>query len=316
MSLKPKTSSFSIILVLLYSLASSSHGFLISTTTHCQNTPVPVTHTDTAHASSNHLQQRRQQRQNQHHHQGKHVSSLKQRFASAIKSSLLNGEDDGAFGEPSTMDEEKLPKYSQSIPFLARPKHLKLELAGDVGFDPLNLCQNRELLMEYREAEIKHSRLAMLAAVGWPMSELYDVKIANILQREPMVDAADRVPSLFNGGMEKISPVWWGFCLGLTAAIDLYGVNRARTTTMEEEGYTPGDLGWDPLNLYPAKEDKKGRRKMQLAEIKHGRLAMVAITAYSVQEYVTGVGIVDETPLFFKPIEVLEEALEKVVESV
>lgn len=244
-----------------------------------------------------------------------------QRLASTIKSSFSpngNGSDNDDTEDFSTstsinkeQQEEKLPKYSQSIPFLARPKHLKLELAGDVGFDPLNFCQNRDLLLEYREAEIKHSRLAMLAAVGWPMSELYDVKIANILQKEPMVDASDRVPSLFNGGMEKIHPVWWGFCLGLTAAIDLYGVNRARTM----EGYTPGDLGWDPLNLYPAQENKEGRSKMQLAEIKHGRLAMVAVTAYSVQEYVTGVGIVDETPLFFKPIEVLEEVLEKVVES-
>ena len=62
--------------------------------------------------------------------------------------------------------EKNLPKYSQSIPFLARPKFLTQELAGDVGFDPLNLAKNRELLMEYREAEIKHSRLAMLAALG------------------------------------------------------------------------------------------------------------------------------------------------------
>lgn len=62
--------------------------------------------------------------------------------------------------------EKKLPKNSQSIPFLARPKFLTQELAGDVGFDPLNLAKNRELLMEYREAEIKHSRLAMLAALG------------------------------------------------------------------------------------------------------------------------------------------------------
>lgn len=207
-------------------------------------------------------------------------------------------------------DKKDLPKYSQSIPFLARPKFLTQELAGDVGFDPLNLAKNRELLMEYREAEIKHSRLAMLAALGWPMSELYDVKIADLLNRPPVLDATDRVPSVFNGGLEKINPVWWGFCLGMTAAIDLYGVNRARTV----EGYSPGDLGWDPLSLYP--DDVEGRRNMQLAEIKHGRLAMIAVTAFSVQEYVTGVGIIDETPLFFKPLEVIEEVLEEVVEMV
>ena len=152
----------------------------------------------------------------------------------------------------------------------------------------------------------------MLAAVGWPASELYDVKIATLLHKAPVLDATDRVPSLFNGGMDKISPVWWGFVLGLTAAIDLYGVSRARSV----EGYTPGDLGFDPAGLYPPADDKEGRMKMQLAEIKHGRLAMIAITAFAVQEFVSGVGIVNETPLFFKPIEVLEEVLGEVANSV
>jgi hypothetical protein len=284
-----------VVVVLLHSIVPSHAGFYIAN----QNTPlVPLT----TFATRNHM------RQSQFH--GGHSLSFTQRFTSStVHNSFPNGVEDDTLNDDLSSNNDKLPKYSQSIPFLARPKHLTLEFAGDVGFDPLNFCQNRDLLLEYREAEIKHSRLAMLAAVGWPVSELYDVKIANILQQEPVVDAADRVPSLFNGGMEKINPVWWGFCLGLTAAIDLYGVNRARTV----DGYTPGDLGWDPLNLYPAKEDVKGRSKMQLAEIKHGRLAMVAVTAYSVQEYVTGVGIVDETPLFFKPIEVLEEVLEKAV---
>jgi len=197
-------------------------------------------------------------------------------------------------------------------PFLARPKELKLEMAGDVGFDPLGFAKNRELLFEYREAEIKHSRLAMLAAIGWPMSELYDFQIAKTFNLDPMLDAADRVPSMFNGGMEKVSPVWWGFCLGLTAAIDLYGVSRARTVP----NYMPGDLGFDPLGLYPPADAKEERKEMQLAEIKHGRLAMIAITAFSVQEFVSGIGIVDETPLFFRPITVLEEVLEGVVSGV
>lgn len=196
----------------------------------------------------------------------------------------------------SSTSDKKLPKFSQSIPFLERPKELKLELAGDVGFDPLNFAKNQDLLFEYREAEIKHSRLAMLAAAGWPLSELLDRNIADSIHQDTLLDVNDRVPSLANGGMDKVSPEWWGFCIGLAAAIDLYGVNRARTI----DDYTPGDLGFDPLNLYP--DTGSDQERMKLAEIKHGRLAMIAIVAFAVQEFVTNLGVVDETPFFFKPL--------------
>lgn len=230
---------------------------------------------------------------------------------SQLAMAVTSPENELFFDEEPSTPEKDLPKYSKSIPFLARPKELTLELAGDVGFDPLGLAKNRELLFEYREAEIKHARLAMLAAIGWPFSELYDFQIAKTLNMDSMLDATDRVPSLFNGGMEKVSPVWWGFCLGLTAAIDLYGVSRARSV----RNYIPGDLGFDPLELYPPADDVEGRNNMQLAEIKHGRLAMIAVIAFTAQEFVSGIGIVDETPLFFRPIAVLEEVLEEVANS-
>ena len=215
--------------------------------------------------------------------------------SSSLPTSTLNEDD----FQPAKPKEADLPKYSQSIPFLKRPKELKFELAGDVGFDPLNFAKNKEALYEYREAEIKHGRLAMLASVGWVLSELFDESIASYVGMEPLLNSNDRVPSLFNGGMDKVSPVWWGFCLGFTAAIDLYGLQRARSSV---DGYKPGDLGFDPLGLFPPEEDAEGRLRMELAEIKHCRLAMIAITAFSVQEFVTKVGVVDETPWFFKPI--------------
>ena len=40
------------------------------------------------------------------------------------------------------------------------------------GFDPWRVVKNRKQLFMLREAEIKHARIAMLAAVGWPASEL------------------------------------------------------------------------------------------------------------------------------------------------
>lgn len=56
------------------------------------------------------------------------------------------------------------PSMSKAIPFLQQPPLLTGELAGDVGFDPLRLATNKESLYAYREAEIKHARLAMLVS--------------------------------------------------------------------------------------------------------------------------------------------------------
>ena len=67
----------------------------------------------------------------------------------------------------------------------------------------------------------------------------------------------------------------------------------------DKNGITPGNLNFDPLGLYPADED--GQRNMQLAEIKNGRLAMLAITGFAIQEALTKMAVVDQTPFFFHP---------------
>jgi len=188
------------------------------------------------------------------------------------------------------------PQMSQSLPFMECPKVLNGSMAGDVGFDPLGLSKSSLDLTMYREAEIKHARLAMLAAAGWPLSELFDRPIANMMGWTPLLDDANRVPSVLNGGMGKVSPMYWGGVLVLAAAVDAYGVFVASN----RKGYTPGDLGFDPFGLYP--KDEAGKKDMQLKEIKNGRLAMIAITAYAVHEFIGGTAVVDQTPIFFKPI--------------
>merc|ERR1719456_2048038 len=75
-------------------------------------------------------------------------------------------------------------------------------LAGDMGFDPLQLSDSPDKLAWYREAEIKHSRLAMLAAFGWPVSEI--TNFGNLLTQD------GRAASLLNGGLGNINGVYWG----------------------------------------------------------------------------------------------------------
>ena len=115
------------------------------------------------------------------------------------------------------------------------------------------------------------------------------------MDQQAILDATDRSPSILNGGLDKISPVYWGACLLAASLIDIYQINKANL----DPDYTIGDLGFDPLKLYP--KDKEGQKKMQAAEIKHGRLAMLAISAFAAQEYVSNLGVVSETPAFFHP---------------
>jgi len=190
------------------------------------------------------------------------------------------------------------PKMSQSMPFMTRPAMLTGELSGDVGFDPLGFAKSNAELMNYREAEVKHARLAMLAAAGWPISELFDKKLASVLGMIPAVDDGNRVPSLLNGGLGKVSPAYWVACIIGAAAIDLYGVSKRQAS---DKSYLPGDLGFDPLGVMDKVGDD-GQKWMRLAEIKNGRLAMIAVVGFAFQEAITKIGVVDETPVFFYPL--------------
>ena len=55
------------------------------------------------------------------------------------------------------------------------------------------------------------------------------------------------------------------------------------------DGYYPGDLGFDPLGLKPT--DAKEFSEMQDGELNNGRLAMIAALGMCVQEQVSGEGI-------------------------
>ena len=59
------------------------------------------------------------------------------------------------------------PRQAGWLPMLLSPEALDGTMAGDVGFDPFGFARTKADLARYREAEIKHSRLAMLAAAGW-----------------------------------------------------------------------------------------------------------------------------------------------------
>jgi len=123
---------------------------------------------------------------------------------------------------------------------------------------------------------------------------VFNHPLAKFLGEPAIIDGSNRSSSVLNGGLDKISPVYWAAILIAASAIDLYQINKANS----DPKYTPGDLGFDPLGLYP--KDDKGRELMQAKELRNGRLAMIAIAAFAAQEFVTNSGVIDETPMFFK----------------
>jgi len=77
-----------------------------------------------------------------------------------------------------------------------------------VIIDPLNFSSNMDSLNWYRESELKHGRLAMLATLGWVISELHN-SLASTLGVDSIVGSNDQVPLVLNGGLDKVNPFFW-----------------------------------------------------------------------------------------------------------
>merc|ERR1719478_453344 len=167
-------------------------------------------------------------------------------------------------------------------------------LVGNKGFDPLNCATNLQTLKQYREAEIKHGRLAMLAAAGWPVSELVQPYLAKALGAPDLLVGDEKAPSLVNGGLDKINPLFFMGIIIFSATVESVALKQART-----DDYIPGDLGFDPLGLYTGKAPEV-QRSLELKELNNGRLAMLAITYYALEEFVTKASVVNDTPFLFK----------------
>lgn len=192
---------------------------------------------------------------------------------------------------------------SVSMPFLKRPTNLDGTHAGDIGFDPLGLSENLDMYT-MMEAEVRHARLAMLAVVGWPLSELMG---PNFMLHGPNHLA----PSVLNG-FDPLSFIAVAGILGGFGYFEYKTSLRRTNDTPIGKKHTedmanvwkygvPGDYNFDPLNLYSMFGDSAdGRKAMRELEIGHGRWAMGGITAFAAWEALTGHAIV-ENSMFFHP---------------
>jgi len=163
------------------------------------------------------------------------------------------------------------PLMSEALPFLTRRESLGPvgELVGDVGFDPLGFTEILPLAW-YREAELKHCRVCMLAVVGFAFTDFYHLPGFDY----STLEAHDACVA--SGAMSQLL-LWIGL-LELFSAISIDQMLRG-------SGREPGDYGFDPLGFAtdPAKKEQ-----LQMKELANGRLAMFAIGGFLTQSVLTG----------------------------
>lgn len=209
------------------------------------------------------------------------------------------------------------PREAKWFPSLLAPASLDGSMAGDVGFDPLGFSLDKEgsppgsRLKFMRSAELKHARLAMLASLGWPASELYHKELAETFDLESILAAGDKAPSVMNGGLLN----GWIEATGVFTVILAGILEFIQMQNDKDSQSAPGDIGFDPLRLYTFRSSfnlyvvgqeisreqklKDAMLDMELCEIKNGRLAMIGITGMAFQELVAGTPVVEQTPIFF-----------------
>jgi hypothetical protein len=214
--------------------------------------------------------------------------------AEGSEEGLLNELTSQPTAEPGTLGRETMDQLTKErLRGLGKEIKLKAQdMAGvtdPVGFfDPLGFstdCSTGKLLF-YREVELKHGRVAMLASLGILVAEQFhplfggdiDAPAYVAFQQTPLqkfwpaVLAAISIPEVFSfftfespfGDPLDKRVGWWSI----------------------KEYHQPGDLGFDPLGLKPT--DPKELKEMQTKELNNGRLAMIAAAGMIAQELATG----------------------------
>merc|ERR1719331_3143581 len=154
---------------------------------------------------------------------------------------------------------------------------------GELNFDPQGFLQGKSKLevYRYRECELTHGRVGMLAALGFIVQENFHPLFSGVGG-----PAIDQIPQL---------PFAWWFSLGLGITFcEFYRINVAfrqldskmlKAETAIRPGYVPGQIGFDPLGLAPT--DPVTFREYQTKELWHGRIGMIAAAIFLLQEGIT-----------------------------
>jgi hypothetical protein len=199
---------------------------------------------------------------------GKRVRAVSGQSARHIKSPVANTEFAETEEPPSTekFDVKQLAGITAPLGF----------------FDPLGFTTDKSegKIRFYREVELKHGRLGMLAALGFLVGENF----------HPLFGGNIDGPAYLAFQQTPLQTFWPVVVLGI-AIVETFSVFTFNSPAGGEpwsirSDHVPGNLGWDPLNLKPS--DPEEFKTMQTKELNNGRLAMLAAAGMIAQEYATG----------------------------
>jgi len=191
---------------------------------------------------------------------------------------------------------------STALPFSKAPGTLDGSMVGDVGFDPFGfstvpvgpwfegIAGDIGDLTWYREAELIHGRIAQLAVVGFIAPGLFGTLPGN---EWTGVDAYSNTNPL-----EAFSQVPGLALIQIFLFMSYLEIKRIQIIREEGANYMPGDLRigqgpnrWNPFSLNYTPEEYEEKR---LQELKHCRLAMIAIFGLWAQAQASGVGVITQ----------------------
>lgn len=159
------------------------------------------------------------------------------------------------------------------------------------AFDPLGFAEGKTLdeMIQFREAEVQHGRVAMLAVLGLLITE-------EPIEYHPLFENWNKDIGPAIRHLDEVRAVSPYFFELLAIAIGSYELNRALVgwkapgevfgSTVFKEDYYPGDVGFDPLGLKPS--DPAEFETMATKELQNGRLAMLGAAGMIAQELVNG----------------------------
>lgn len=158
-----------------------------------------------------------------------------------------------------------------------------IEVNGGKVYDPLGMLNLHKVNPEVcphpkwlRESELKHCRIAMLASIGAFASQ-WGLTIPGYTA---VADPTENLNQYFVNNP-----------LGFAQIILAIGIIEGRffpgefwTGKGEREA---GDLGYDPLGFFKNKTPAQ-KNTLRLQELKNGRLAMMALAAYTSEHWIPG----------------------------